>query len=79
MPTAKEIMPIAEFLQVYGGWAVSAVCLIIIWRMASSIESLYKEQIAALREDQRELVAAMISTRGAIKALKELFLSRLGD
>ena len=69
---------LAETLQTYGGWGVAAVCLTIIWRMASYITKLHDQQRTAdketaetQREDTKATVAALIGTRDALRTFKE--------
>ena len=71
-------MGMAEMLQEYGGWGVSAVCLTVIWRMGAYIAKLHENQrkadaaaVEATREDVRVMVTALIETRDTLRAFKE--------
>lgn len=68
---------VAKLLHEYGGWGVAAALLYVILRLIKHIEkretyidSLHKEQ----RDDNKEMVEALITTRNAVGSLKEVFL-----
>jgi hypothetical protein len=68
---------VAEALHTYGGWAVAAACMIVIWKMWTYITRLHAERqaeskaaIEAQREETRATVTALIETREALRAFK---------
>ena len=69
---------LASVLHTYGGWGISAVCLVAIWRMANYIGKLHAERqeeakaaIETQREETRATVTALVETRNALGAFKE--------
>lgn len=73
---------VADMLQTYGGWGVTAICLGVIWRMASYITKLHDEQrksdkeaAEAQRADTKATVTALVETRDAMRAFKEAMVS----
>lgn len=67
---------VGEFLQTYGGWGVSVICLGIIWRMAKYIRELHEQQreddkaaAKAQREETTATVTVIVEVRDAMRAL----------
>lgn len=80
---------LADILQTYGGWGISALCLIAIWRLVAYIAKLHsddkeeaKAQLEAQREETRATVTALVETRNALGVFKdamEALASKLED
>ena len=69
---------LASILHTYGGWAVSAVCMVAIWRMAKHIIKIHEQQresdqaaTEAQREETRATVTALVETRETLRAFKD--------
>ena len=69
---------LASVLQTYGGWGISAVCMVAIWRLVAYIGKLHaidkeesKAAMEAQREETRATVTALVETRNALGAFKE--------
>lgn len=69
---------LAQFMDKWGGWAVAAICLIVIARMAAYIVKIHREQIETARKDSeaqkeeaRKTAEALLETRVALGAFRE--------
>lgn len=58
---------LADLLHKYGGWGLSAILMIVVWRMASYIMKLHKEQ----KDDTKELVEALVSTKNTLENFRD--------
>ncbi len=72
------MIEIANLLQTYGGWGISALCIMSIWRMGKYITQLHSDQqkeakatAEAQREETRAIVTALVETRDALRSFKE--------
>jgi hypothetical protein len=73
---------VAKMLQEYGGWGVAAACIAAIWYLVKRIEqkdkaledrNAYVDQLhKESRDDNKEMVEALITTRNAIRSLKDV-------
>jgi len=62
---------IAGLIYEYGGWGLSTILMMVVWRMASYIVKMHRAQLQEQKEDNRELVEALVSTRQAVNSFKE--------
>lgn len=70
---------IAELLQLYGGWGVSAVLIVALWAMAKHIGRMNSERLADQRKSNEEMLQLMekrieadLRHADAFKSLREI-------
>lgn len=61
-----EPTSLASLLQSYGGWGLSAILIIVVWRMAGYIIQLHRES----KEETKVYVTALVETRETLRAFK---------
>lgn len=69
------MVELTKLLHEYGGWAVAAIAMLGVWRLWKHIEKreayidkLHKE----MREDGKEMVEALITTRDTVRSFRDL-------
>jgi len=61
-----------EILSEYGGWATTAICLIVIKHMASYIQQLTKQLTGERKTEIKESVTALVETREAMRSVRDV-------
>ena len=70
-PVKTVISPLSSVMYEYGGWGLSAILMLVVWKMAKYIIDMAEKQRTESRDQYKQLIETLTTNKVAMESLEK--------